>query len=367
MTSSVLASRLRANLITGPPAESVEAVAERLLAVQAQDLRGSRLAVRIRSRGLATADFDAALSDGRSVIVAWLNRGTLHLVPSADFWWLRSLTAPRLLTANRRRLAQEGVSAEDAERGVAVIAEEVSAGPRSRAELKAALDETGIRTVGQALAHVIVAASIVTPLIRGPLRAGQHCFVDARDWLGTQPEELERDEALRLLAVRYLAGHGPAGGADLAKWSGLGLLEARRGLAAAGDQVSRINEDLYDLAGREPSTVLPPPSLAGPFDPLLHGWSSSTEIVAGHTGIVTANGLFRPFALIDGRVGATWGLADGRITIHPLQPLSSSDRKSLTTEAAAVLKYLGLPAAPASFDPTTRRRPRSDGVTRRTG
>jgi hypothetical protein len=42
-------------------------------------LRGSRLAVRIRSRDLAAVDFDAALSDRRSVIVAWLNRGTLHL------------------------------------------------------------------------------------------------------------------------------------------------------------------------------------------------------------------------------------------------------------------------------------------------
>jgi hypothetical protein len=79
MTSSVLASRMSAQLLTGTPAESVEAVAERLLAVQAQDLRGSRLAVRIRSRDLAAVDFDAALSDRRSVIVAWLNRGTLHL------------------------------------------------------------------------------------------------------------------------------------------------------------------------------------------------------------------------------------------------------------------------------------------------
>ena len=351
MTSSVLASRLRAQLVTGPPAESVESVAERLLAVQAQDLRGARLAVRIRSRGLTAADFDAALSDRRSVIVAWLNRGTLHLVPSADYWWLRSLTAPRLLTANRRRLAQEGVSAKQAERGVAVIAEQVSAGPRSRAELKAALDETGIRTAGQALVHVIVAASIATPLVRGPLRGREHCFVDARDWLGTQSEDLELDEALRLLALRYLAGHGPAGVPDLAKWAGLGLREAGRGLAAAGEQVSRIDDDLYHLADWEPSTALPPARLAGPFDPLLHGWSSNTEILAGHTGIVTTNGLFRPFALIDGRAAAIWGLAGGRITIHPLQPLTSANRKSLTTEAGAVLEYLGLPAAPASFDP----------------
>lgn len=348
--SSVLASHLRAQLVTGPPAEDVEAVAERLLAVQAQDLRGARLAMRIRSRNLTAADFDAALNDRRSLVVAWLNRGTLHLVPSRDYWWLRLLTAPRLVSGNRRRLDQEGVSARDAQRGVELIEREVSTAPRSRAELKAALDDNGIRTVGQALVHLIVAASIAIPLIRGPLRAGHHCFVDARDWLGNQPETLDRDEALRRLAMRYLAGHGPASSADLAKWSGLGIQQARRGLTAAGDEVSKVSEGLYDLAGREPSTVLPPPRLLGPFDPLLHGWKSNTDILAGHKGVVTANGRYRPFALIDGHAAATWGLANGRITIRPLRQLSSADRRSLTIEGAAVLDYLGLPPAATVFD-----------------
>lgn len=348
--SSVLGSRLRAQLVTGPPAEDVEAVAERLLAVQAQDLRGARLAMRIRSRDLTAADVDAALTDRRSLVVAWLNRGTLHLVPSRDYWWLRSMTAPRLVSGNRRRLAVEGVSARDAERGVELIATEVSAGPRSRAELKAALDDNGVRTVGQALVHLIVAASIAIPLIRGPLRAGHHCFVDARDWLGNEPETLDRDEALQRLVLRYLAGHGPASGADLAKWSGLGIQQARRGLTAAGDHVSEVTEDLYDLVGREPSTVLPPPRPAGPFDPLLHGWRSNTDILAGHNGVVTSNGLYRPFALIDGHVAATWGLANGRITIRPLQQLSSADRRFLKFEASAVLDYLGLPPAGTIFD-----------------
>src|ERR1700722_18433617 len=101
VVSSLLRSRMRAQLITGRPAGSVEGVAERLLAIQAQDLKGARLALRIRSRGLTASDFDAALTDHRTVIVARLNRGTLHLVRAADFWWLRSLTVPRLATGNR--------------------------------------------------------------------------------------------------------------------------------------------------------------------------------------------------------------------------------------------------------------------------
>ena len=333
MNGWVLASRLRAQLVTGARAESIEAVARRLLAVQAQDLRGARLAVRARSQGLTAVDFDAALNDQRSVIVTWLNRGTLHLVASDDYWWLRDLTVPRLRTANRRGLALAGVATEEAARGVAVIEHAVSAGARSRAEgLKEALDRSRVPTAGQALGQLLVAASIALPLVRGPLRAREHCFVDAHDSLGAPPEALECEEALRLLALRYLAGHGPAGAADLAKWAAVGSREARRGLAAAGEQVSTVGPDLYDLAGRDPSTVLPPPTLAGPFDPLLHGWTSNGDILDGHTGIITGNGLFRPFALIDGRAAATWGLAGARITIHPFQPLNAYGRQSLGTE-----------------------------------
>ena len=45
----MLADRLAAQLLTGPPARDPLAVAERLLAIQAQDLRGALLAERERS------------------------------------------------------------------------------------------------------------------------------------------------------------------------------------------------------------------------------------------------------------------------------------------------------------------------------
>ena len=48
----VLAARLTAQLLAGAPARDPVAVAERLLAVQGQDPRGARLAVRARTEGL---------------------------------------------------------------------------------------------------------------------------------------------------------------------------------------------------------------------------------------------------------------------------------------------------------------------------
>ena len=90
--------RLRAQMLSGAAAHTPEAVVGRLLAVQAQDGRGFRLAVRSRSRGLTAADVDSALGDAR-LVVTWLNRGTLHLVRTEDYRWLHRLTAHRVLAA----------------------------------------------------------------------------------------------------------------------------------------------------------------------------------------------------------------------------------------------------------------------------
>jgi hypothetical protein len=111
-------------------------VVERLLAVQAQDPRAARLAVRARSTGLSAADVDRALTEERSLLVTWLNRGTLHLVRREDYPWLHALTTPPLRTGVVRRLGQEGVRADDAERGVSAIERALSEeGPITRAEL----------------------------------------------------------------------------------------------------------------------------------------------------------------------------------------------------------------------------------------
>lgn len=83
--AGALAERLASQLLTGAPADDPVAVTRRLLAVQGQDPRGARLAIRARSTGLTAADVDRALTEERSLVITWLNRGTLHLVASDDY------------------------------------------------------------------------------------------------------------------------------------------------------------------------------------------------------------------------------------------------------------------------------------------
>ena len=337
----VTAERCAAQLLCGDRAGSPEEVARRLLAIQAQDPRGARLAVRARSAGLFASDVDAALAR-RSMVVTWLNRGTLHLVGAEDYWWLHPLTTPQLRAGNSRRLAQEGVPPQDAERAVAAVRAALAAdGPLSRAQLRERVAAAGVRTEGQALVHILALASIRGLIVRGQAAGRDQAFVLARDWLGAPPPAMGREAALGELARRYLAGHAPAADRDLARWAGIGLRDARLGLARCG-AVQRA-DGLAELPARArcAAAALPPPRLLGAFDPLLLGWASREAVTGPHRRIVTVNGLFRPFALAGGRAVATWSIAGGKVTLAPFAPLDTRTQAALAADAVDVMRFLG--------------------------
>jgi hypothetical protein len=339
---SLAAQRLRAQLLTGEPARSVSEVTGRLLAVQAQDPRGARLAIRARTSGLRAGDVDDALTADRSVVVSWLNRGTLHLVLAEDYWWLHRLTAPQMLTGNARRLAQEGVPPEDAERGVGVIERSLADGPLTRAELRERVAAAGVRTQGQAMVHILALATLRGLTVRGPLRGPEQAFVLARDWLGAPPQPVAREQALGLLARRYLAGHGPASDRDLAKWAGLPLGDARRGLAAIAPGLADRDDGLASLRVPKAEEEYPVPALRllGAFDPLLLGWASREMFLAPGGPVITTNGLFRPFALVQGRGAGLWRIAGGKVVTDPLGSLTTRERAALAAETADVERFL---------------------------
>jgi Winged helix DNA-binding domain len=342
---ALTAQRLAAQLLSGAAGGDVLAVPERLLAVQGQDPRGVRLAIRARTTGLRAADVDRALSDERSLLITWLNRGTLHLVRSEDYWWLHPLITPPLVIGNARRLGQEGVSPMAAERGVAVIEGVLASdGPLIRTQLREEVRAAGVPVAGQALVHLLMLASLRGLIVRGPMMGGEQAHVLVRDWLGSAPPPVDRDAALVLLARRYLAGHGPATDRDLARWAGVPLGDARRGLRAAGRAVEARADGLLqlashgDLAREQP---LPRPKLLGSFDPLLLGWVSRKPILGPHLSVVTVNGIFRPFALVDGRAVATWRLAGKQVVLAPFGPLNPADEAALDADAVDVQRFLG--------------------------
>lgn len=332
----LLQERFAAQLLTaaGSRPRDPAVVVRHLLAIQAQDPRGARLAIRVRSTGVTAPDVDRALDD-RALVVSWLNRGTLHLVTAEDYGWLHALTTPRLLTGVTRRLRQEGVSEAQAEQGVRTVVRAIERdGPRTRLQLAEALAGQGVPTKGQALVHVLALTSLRGHVVRGPMVEAHQAYVLVADWLGKQPR-VDRDTALAELARRYLAGHGPASDRDLAKWAGLPLRDAR--IALRYVDLADRDDGLAALpSAPEPGGELGP-TLFGAYEPVLMGWTSRREVLGDHDGDVVSGGLFRPFAYARGRAVGTWRIAGDEVRVEPFGRLTDDfDR-----EAKAVSTFLG--------------------------
>jgi hypothetical protein len=344
------ARRLAAQGLHPPAGGTPEGVVRRLLAVQAQDFRAARLALRARAPGgPRSSDVDDALTRERSLVVAWLMRGTLHLVGRDDHAWLLALTAPTRDAPARRRFGQLGITPDIAERAVAVIvdalASDGSLGRRALAERMAA---HGIPTAGQATPHLLALAVRRGVAVLGPVRDGEPLFALTRDWLGEEPRAPDRAAALAELARRWLAAHGPATEHDLAAWSGLPLRDVRAGLRAIAARLRHHEAGLVELAGGDEAAGGAPPRLLPAFDPYLLGWRDRGFAVAARDAgrVHPGGGMLRAVATAGGRVVGTWTARrrGGRlaVAVDPFAPLPDRTARALAADARDVARFEGL-------------------------
>jgi len=352
----VLAERVRAQVLTGlRPADPVEAV-RRVGALQAQDPRALRLAIRARTTGVDAPAVQRALAEPGRLVVTWLMRGTLHAVPAGDVRWLLALLRPARSSGRTRRLAL-GLDDHLLDTALPIAVELLAAGPLTRSELADRLRAAGVPLgPGQAPAHLLSVAAREGLVCRGPDRDGEPTYVRLSDWLaGAEPvEPVERDDALARLARRYLTGHGPAGAADLAAWSGLPLRDARTGLgalAAAGEvEGVRIGgAPAYWLPG-EPSPEDRTVRLVPAFDEYLLGYRGrALALDAAHAHRIQAGGgIVHPAVLLGGRIIGTWRQRRGDggliVAVEPFRRLPRGTRAALAAEAADIGRFLGVQA-----------------------
>ena len=294
----VHARRLRSQLLSGPPAPDAVSVVDRLLAVQAQDLRGARLAVRARSTVGRVAEVDAALDDG-SLVVTWLLRGTLHLVRASDHWWLHDLVAARHVTANRRRLRQEGVDDDAAaqRRGGGGDDGAAARPPPPGGDPCRARRRRGAHRRPGAGARVdgSVAGRPHRPRPR-PWAASRPSWRPTRGWGHARPPWTAPRRSPASVPATW-----PATVPGMRRtWpSGRGW--------GCGTPVPRSPSPAPAPDARAPE--LPAPRLLGPFDPVLLGWADRTDVIGSHTGVITEQR--RLPALRTGRRPRGGDVADG--------------------------------------------------------
>jgi Winged helix DNA-binding domain len=343
--------RSSSQLLHRPRRRGAADLVRHLLAVQAQIPAAAGLALRARTEGLTTRKVDRARLGDRSIVLTWVNRGTLHLIAAEDYGWLVPLVVAPRASRSHYRLKQMGVSGDQAARGVRAIGRVLERdGPLTRPEIAERLRRLNIPTEGQIIAHLTWLAASEGTICYGPDRGRNRCFVLVRDWIGN-PSGLDRDEALTELAVRYLRAHAPATVSDLAYWTGLRPTDARRAWASIEDRLTEVSTaagPAWDLKRRRRDAA--PPGLVRllpSFDEYLLGWKDRRFIAdaARWRRIQSGAGWFNPAVVADGAGVGTWVASRGsdrmRLDVRPFTRPASTLRRGLDAEARDLASYLG--------------------------
>ena len=257
--------RLRTQRLVGEGRPDAESVVRELLCVQAENQAQSAWAVAGRTVTPDAADLDAALADGR-VLRTHVIRPTWHYVTPDDLAWLLDLTAPRVRATFADQLVR--LHGLDPAR-ITLLGDLVADGLRggrhlTRPEVAGLLADDGHELSGMALMHLLGDLEQQQLLCSGAPRGATHTYALLEERI-PRPRRLDREQALAELAMRYVAGHGPATVRDLAYWATLTPADARAAFEAVADRLATFDHGgrtFWHLPGEEPPS--------GPGEPRAH-------------------------------------------------------------------------------------------------
>lgn len=354
-------ARLASHRLTAR-ADTIADAARWMLAVQAQEFWGGRWALALRTRGAerhrtpGLSAVDRAFDDG-TLVRAWTQRGTIHIVPAEDVEWMLGLTADRQLAQAAGRHRQLGIDDEAVRAAENAVRIALRGGARlTRAELFAVFESAGESAAGQRGVHLLQSLVLRRVIALGPtidrgpgLPRREQYVVLAEDWLPSAPAPAD---PLAEFFVRYAEGHGPASAEDFAWWSGLALGQARRARdAAQGDpRIVEIGDGEYSSAAPTAATrasgVIALPSFDEYYISYADRGLVASEAARSAIG-PGVNGMVRPTLIAAGsaagaaagRAVGTWthSLAVGRHSEHPVGALfDTSEEGGVDEEAVAV-------------------------------
>jgi hypothetical protein len=350
------ATLARQVLLNREPLGAGEAV-RRVVALQAQEPASPYLALWNRVTGFDPAALDTAFADG-TVVKATLMRVTLHAVHAGDYpafhrAMVPVLRGPRL---GDRRFTDSGLSTSDADD----LLTHLLAFTAGKARTKVHIEDMFEKRLGFRHPGVYWALRTYAPLLHvptgGPWSFGTRAAF--RSFPAPLPAD-DREESVRRLVLRYLAGFGPATIPDLAQFSLLPRTLVREAVRSLGDAVRVFTKaddgaELYDVPGAPipPARTPAPPRLLPMWDSTLLAYADRSRTIPPEFRklVIRANGDVLPTLLVDGRVAGVWRPVEGGVEATAFHPLAPGAWKGLAAEAALLLPFL------ADRDPAVYRR-----------
>ena len=343
--------RLLNQHIAAAPFEKPAEVVSWLVAVQSQDYAGAKWSLGLRLRhDTHDTDVDRAFNEG-SILRTHVMRPTWHFVTPADIRWLLALTSPRVHAANATMYRRLELDSASLKRSHKALTKALRGGRQlTRDELRGVLEMAGIAAKsGQRLAYIVMHAELDGLICSGPRRGKQFTYALLEERVPAT-RTLIPAEALIELAQRYFVGRGPATVQDFAKWSGLTIADARRGLEAVKDQLQRetLNGEEYWLAPWVASTPAASPSayLLSVYDEYISSYKDRSAINDAEVGLklFTMGAALSYIVVVDGQIVGTWRRTLNKdtvsIQIDYLSRVTKAQRRAVAVAAQRYGEFL---------------------------
>lgn len=338
-------------------------VASDLCGLHAQVMSSAELMLWARVDGLHRDDVRTALWKQRSLVKIWAMRGTLHLLPAADYtvWQSAIDTYDHYRTKTWSKYF--GVPQDRLEPLFETIGRVLEGNRLTREELADAIVRE-VGALGEGLrsgwGSALKPASYQGRLCFAPDRGRNVTFTNPASWLRAmdrrRPAPAKEDvvaEAFR----RFVVGHGPATREEVARWwLGVSLSPAKAGRILAahpalepvdldGTEAWIASEDRAALQAAEPSRTV---RLLPGFDQYLIGSTSSVHHLLPDPGlrdrIHRTAGWVSPVVTVGGKIGGVWSHERKgnrvSITVQPFGRRSRVFREGVETESERLAAFL---------------------------
>jgi hypothetical protein len=359
--AQVMAWRLaRHHLDERAPAAAMLDVAADIGGLHAQIMSSAELTLWARVDGLQPDTVRRALWEERTLVKTWAMRGTLHLLPAAEYpMWQAARSTTRLWEA-ASWLRGFGVTREELAQLVDAVGEALDGRILTREELAVEVARlTGSPKLGEKLREswgaMLKPAAALGRLCFAPSRGQQVRFTRPDRWLAGWHEH-DPDEALLKVMRRFLAASGPVTREDVARWWGVpSAAQVQKRIERLGEEVTVVDVDgtsAYLLAADAPGLARAVPSrsvrLLPAFDQyVVTATRQADQLTLGPSKerIYRPQGWLSPVLLVGGRMDGVWRQeAKGRrlrVTIEPFATLPVWARRAAEAEAERLAAWNG--------------------------
>ncbi len=348
--AEILRLRLEHQYITHPFTGTAPELARHLCAMQAQDYAAAKWALGLRKPGFTDEMADAEFT-GKTLIRTYSLRGTLHIMHPADVRWIISLARDRYITTNAALHRKDGLDEKTFAKSNAIIRQALAEGAElTRDELKTLLEKKKIDCAQQRLNHILYRAGMDGILCFGKRRGKTFTYALLDNYVPAG-ETFPQEEALAMLAHRFVTGHGPATVQDLSWWSGYPLTACKAAFLTHKNTLHKETIGVQEywmpahIRESKPDTAV---KLLSGFDEYYIGFKDKSLLLDKEfsSRMSPPNGLLPYIILVNGKVAGTWRRdikkSSVGITYQPFRPLTTAQQKSLKTAEKTYCKFLGL-------------------------